>query len=213
MEKVPVDRIKDLPVDVTVSFSMTPGQSPEAPTPPKSSSAPDICFQSKKGCTISRTFGDEGKYWWDVNLGITLPGIREAKFSFDSKANNVAKSVTRHTDIYAFGSLYPLAYWWRRGSYAPHFDVGIPLTGQPLHRPFFGAAERIPGSKKLLKTPGFFYAGVVRLIEGTPNTLHPGQATDAKTFAADFNPGHVVWKMMYGVEFSVGSLISKVGKK
>jgi hypothetical protein len=153
-----------------------------------------------------------GKEWWDVNVGIALPGITEPKFGFNDKAGTVATSTTRHTDIFGFISLYPFSSKWKKNSYAPHVDVGIPFTGQPLHRPFFGAAEKIPLTEKLLKIPGFFYAGACRLIETVPGSLAVGAKTDAATFAGDLRH-HIVWKGMYGVEFPVGSLLSKIGKK
>jgi hypothetical protein len=204
-----------LPLTVNTAFSLTPGTSAKPPGPTKQtpSAAIDCSIVTKdQPCTFARTFNSVGKEWWDVNVGIALPGITEPKFGFNDKAGTVATSTTRHTDIYGFISLYPFSSLWKKNSYAPHVDVGIPFTGQPLHRPFFGAAEKIPLTEKLLKILGFFYAGACRLIETVPGSLAVGAKTDAATFAGDLRH-HIVWKGMYGVEFPVGSLLSKIGKK
>ena len=204
--------IEKLPSDLNVTVTLTPGKTPGPPGNPGKGTDPVVCFQSDKGCTLAHTFNAAGKERWDINLGVTLPGVRESTFSLDNKTNLVTKSVTRHTDVYGFVSFYPAYCIARKNSFWPHVELGIPFTGQPLHRPFGGAAEKIPWSEKIFKVPAFFYGGVVRLIEET-TPLAVGSKPDATTFTAVLDKKHVVWKGMYGIEFPVGSLLSKIGSK
>lgn len=213
VEEVDVTGIDKLPVDVGVTFTLTPGEKATIPDLSKSPSGPISCTNSEQACVIARTFGDVDKEPWDVDLGVSIPGVREASFSLDDKTSKVTKSVTHHVDLYAFISVYPGYLWYRKDSYAPRIELGVPVASQPLHRPFFGAAEQLPRpiTNKIFKVPISFYGGVVRLIEPQLlNGLQEGQVTDATTFANDLHKKHVVWKGMFGVTFPVESLLSKV---
>jgi hypothetical protein len=203
--------IQNLPSDLNVTVTLTPGSAAGAPGKPGDASDPVVCVQSSQACTVAHTFNDAGKEWWDINLGLTIPGIRETTFSLDEKSSTVTSSISRHTDVYGFFSIYwPISYWRPKDSNWPHLDVGIPFSGQPLHRPFFGAAEKIPGLEKLLSMPVSVYGGAIRLIEQR-TSLTVGSTTDATTFAGALNKKSVSWRGVVGLEFQVSSLLSKIG--
>ena len=52
-----------------------------------------------------------------MSLGVTVPSVRETQYSFVNGA--VQQKATTHTDVYGFFDLYPLAYRWRKDSWAP----------------------------------------------------------------------------------------------
>jgi len=193
------------PYDMAVTFTLSPNASAQDKTKVTDCTNPTI------GCVISRTFSTLDREFADLSLGMSVPGVVEAKFGDNN--GTVTRSVTRHTDAYVFGSFYP-AFWWKpNNSFWPHIDIGIPVTGTPLHRPFGGLSEQIPGSQKLLNVPVYFYGGVARLIESAPATFGPGsKPADANTFMQDVH-NDVKWKGMWGFEFPVTTLIGKITKK
>jgi hypothetical protein len=155
-------------------------------------------------CTISRSFRSDDKEVFDFSLAVAIPGPRETIFS-TSSSGTVQHSVTTHTDMYAMLDLYPGFWWWNKESGAPHFAVGLPVTSQVFHRPFFGVAENFTSWTGLQKH-GFplqmsVFGGVVymqtKYPAGQPVVL---QATR-------------VVKPMFGVELSVSALVGKIGGK
>jgi hypothetical protein len=199
----------DLPFNLSVGLTWTPGTVAGSGPPKDASSATVINCSSttdKQPCNIARTFTSVDKEWWDVSIGVNAFGTRETKFDSTGKTS----SVTRNTDPYVFFTLFP-TFWWLpkdgpvpvsgiRWLSVPHLDVGIPVKKQPLHRPFFGAAEKIPKSDKIFGIPIYFTGGVVRLIESVPNGNNGLRQ-------------HVVWKSMFGFEFSGSTLLSKLTGK
>jgi hypothetical protein len=103
-------------------------------------SAPVDCSEidsTTKPCTISHTFQSNDREWWDVSLGLALPGVKQTTFSAPS--GKVVASTTTHADVYAFFDLgYDLQ---NKGLRFPHLDVGIPVASQSLYRPFVGVGQ------------------------------------------------------------------------
>jgi hypothetical protein len=163
----------------------------------------------KSPCSFKRSFRSEDKEYWDIGLSVPIPGVKETKYTL---SNGAAKSsVTTHTDVYAFLDLYPLANWFDKRSAAPHFDVGLPVTGQTFYRPFFGAAENLT-SWTGLRRQGFpleisVFAGVVYMRIQVPT-----QATSGGTTTTVISSTRTV-KPLFGLELSVTDLASKLGGK
>ncbi len=164
-------------------------------------------------CTTSRSFSSLDEEWFDFSVGITTPGTRETKYAFSSSGNAVQTSVTRHTDLYGFVDIFPWAKHHSKESKYPHFNVGLPVTGQTLYRPYFGMAESLTGwtgiQRKLSLPVGInFFGGVVwmktKYLVGDPTTQ-----TD---FNTDLKTTHV-WKAVFGIEVPVSSMVSKLGGK
>jgi hypothetical protein len=163
-------------------------------------------------CTTTRTFNSIDREWWDVSIGIAIPGVRETKYGISNGA--LDSSVTRHTDFYAMLDLYPFAFAGPKDDWEPHFNVGVPITGQSLYRPYFGMAESLGGLLTRLFRPkrqiglpmGLnVFAGVTwmktQVVNGDPTTAS-ALATDTKSVR--------VRKALFGVEVPVSSIASKI---
>jgi hypothetical protein len=169
------------------------------------------CSSIEKGsaCSLARTFTSLDKEWWDVGIGVTIPGVRETKYTIVN--NSLKGTSTTHTNAYALFDLYPFAKVVTKDSGIPHFAVGLPLTGQTFYRPFFGMSENLTGWNGFQQWSGLpslnFFAGIVYMktsvVTGSP--ANPAELT------TDQHSVRVV-KALFGVEVSVKSLINKVGK-
>jgi hypothetical protein len=156
------------------------------------------------GCSSTNTVSSYDKEFWDLSMGISIPGVLEPKYSASNPA--APPSAKRNTDFYGFLDLYPFAPVASKASYAPHLSVGIPITGQPLYRPFFGLSENVTGWQWLQnrKFPFqmSFVAGVVYLNQEIviANPIGPGSL---------IRHSRVV-KPMFGVEIPISNLVSKI---
>ena len=119
------------------------GNKPQAPAEPTPGVMSCTGTNNSLPCTTTRTFTSKDREWWDVSIGIALPGVRETKYGINNGA--LHSSVTRHTDFYGMLDLYPFAFAGPKDSAIPHFNVGVPITGQSLYRPYFGMAESLGG--------------------------------------------------------------------
>jgi hypothetical protein len=180
---------------------------------PSQTAVPGVadCSAIDKGtpCTLSRTFTSLDKEWWDVGIGVTIPGVRETNYSI---VNNALKqSTTTHTNAYAFFDIYPFASRVTKDSGIPHLAVGLPLANQTFYRPFFGISENLTGWNRIGKWTGLptlnFFAGVV-YMQTTVVTGNP--TTQAELAAAQHSVR--VTKALFGIEVPVKALISKVGR-
>jgi hypothetical protein len=163
-------------------------------------------------CTTTRTFTSVDREWWDVSIGIAIPGVRESKFSIAN--NQLSQSTTTHTDLYGMLDLYPFAKWAAKDDWAPHFNLGVPITSKSLYRPYFGLAEsvgglltRITGSQKQFALPLDMnvFGGMVWMKTQTVT----GNPTTASALTADSHTTRV-WKPAFGVEVPVSSIASKI---
>lgn len=209
---------KDLPYDMAIADSslQKPAtddkvSSPQAPSPGNvKCSGPG----NTTPCAVNRTFTSVDKEYWDVGIGITIPGVRETKYTFATTTSTVTQTITRHTDLYALADLYPFGHFVPKESRVPHIVVGVPVTSQSLYRPYFGLGENLTGWRHLQKRFGLpvginFIAGVTymrtQFITGAPPTTQ-----------AEFNAAlktHRVWKGIVGLEVPVSSIASKLGGK
>jgi hypothetical protein len=190
-----------------------PKKPAEAPGNPAAPSAVDCtAIDSSKPCTINHVFQSNDREWWDVSLGLSVPGIRQTKYTAPS--GKVVGTTTTHTDIYAFFDLgYDLQ---NKGLRWPHLDVGIPVTGQPFYRPFIGVGEWLTPLFGLDKTKfplklGAF-AGVVFAKDYSPTTLTVGSTATPGDLAADLR-SHRTAKFLFGLDFSVTELVGRVKPK
>jgi len=143
-------------------------------------------------------------------LSVAIPGLRESKSGL-SKDNVVTASVTRHVDVYGFLALYPFAGKYPKNSFAPHFTAGLPFAGQPLHRSFVGASEKLPWIEKAVGIPVNVFGGVAFLQEQLSTLAVGTKAADTATFTNSLHR-HWVRKGMFGLEVPVSALVGKIGK-
>jgi hypothetical protein len=161
----------------------------------------DIVSCDPSPCSFSKTVTVYEPEYWDVSLGLAVPGVLEAKYT-TSVTNGVTtypRSVTRHTDAYAFVDIYPFSRFTtvvNNESEAPHINFGLPITSQSLHRPYVGLAENLFILTKRVKLPIALsvFAGPVfmkqQIFRPATNALAWNHAT----------------KMMYGFELPISSI-------
>jgi hypothetical protein len=189
-----------LPYDLAVTITLN---SPKG----ASSTRPSPCAQSNQaangqsGCSASKTVTNYDPEFWDVSLGVAIPGPVEMTYKSTTTAGTttVTPSKVTHTDAYAFGDIYLFQHFSTSPvglSNLPHINFGIPITSQSLHRPYVGMAEglNVLTSKVKLGVPISVYAGPVFMkqqiqLPGT-TTLKWDRAT----------------KMIYGIELPISSI-------
>jgi len=158
---------------------------------------------SSNPCTFTRNFPVDDKEYWDVSLGLAIPGPKENVFK-GSSSGVPTSSVTTHTDAYAFADFYLFAKWRNKQSLAPHINGGIPITSQSLHRPYVGLSEDISG---WAQRHGFpldvcVFGGIVFMKQ---QLYDPAAHNQLRTDWAH--------KAMYGVEVPISSIASKLSGK
>jgi len=120
-------------------------------------------------CAFSRAFTVDEPEWWDISLGLSVPGVREKTYTISATATGATPTPPEipygkgpipcpigytcankhHADAMVFVEFYPFARAWEKGrrplwtseSYVPHIAVGVPITSQSLYRPYFGLSE------------------------------------------------------------------------
>jgi len=190
------------------------GNNPNGKTPTEPAPGVMACTGTRNSapCTATRTFTSEDPEWWDVSIGIAIPGIRESKYSIVN--GDLTKSVTTHTDFYGMLDLYPFFLKTDKNDWAPHFNVGVPITSQSFYRPYFGLAEsvggvlsRIAGTKKPFQLPVNInvFAGMVWM----KTTYVSDNPTTNSDLTSDSHATRV-WKPIFGIEVPVSSIASKI---
>jgi hypothetical protein len=205
--------------DGSISTSLSVGEKADskpngtatAPQAPKAGTT--ICSGNGNTppCSTNRTFTSLDHEYWDVSIGVSIPGVRQASYTFSNGA--VSSSITKHTDLYAFADIFPFGALVPKESPVPHINVGVPVTSQSLYRPYFGMAENLTGWTHLQKALSLpvslnFFAGMVYMktqyIVGNPQTQ--------TEFNSDLH-WHRVWKPIFGIEVPVSAMASKLGGK
>lgn len=162
---------------------------------------------SSSPCAFNHTFRSLDHEYWDLSLGVAVPGVRQSNYSTPT----ATPTVTMHTDAYAFLDIYPAAYWLTKEQWFPHFVVGLPLTSQTFYRPAFGMGENLTAITGLEKR-GFpvrigFFAAVVDMRQQYP-TPNPDSSMAAMTPFV-FKQARVL-KGLYGFEVPVTALVGLI---
>jgi hypothetical protein len=193
-----------VPYDLAVTVSLNPpkqaGSSAKSPCA-QSSSGTKGGQSSQSACSVSKTVTNYDPEYWDVSLGLAIPGPVETTYKSSSTGGSttVTPNKVTHTDAYAFADFYVFQKLSKSPagfSNFPHFNVGIPITSQVFHRPYVGMAENLNflTSKLKLGIPLSVFAGPVFMkqqieLPGT-TTLKWDRAT----------------KMIYGLELPISSI-------
>jgi hypothetical protein len=110
--------------------------------------------------------------------------------------------------------LYPFSPLVGKNEWAPHFNLGVPITSQSLYRPYFGLAESVGGLVSLLpvvkrpiKLPMNInvFAGMVWM----KTTYVTDDPTSSAQLASNSHPTRV-WKPVFGIEVPVSAIASKI---
>lgn len=146
---------------------------------------------------FSKTYLNEGRYHWDVSIGLPVRSYRELQFKTDAN-NRVTTEAKDRQSAYGFLNIFPKAVDLSSENFltVPHFVFGVPLASKPLHRPFAGIGYGI------YKTPVKFniFAGVVFNRERVPRTLAAGNLASSDQLDADLRT-RWVRKFMFGINF------------
>ena len=164
-------------------------------------------FPGEQSQQLSRTYDNEGRYYWDVSLGVPVKTIREVQFV--SEGNKLTTAGKERQDVYGFLNIYPVKVDVSGKDLAtfPHFMVGVPLASKPLHHPFAGMGYGI------YKGPIKFniFAGVVFDRERVPRTLSEGSTATAAQVEADLKT-RWVRKFTWGFSFPVSQIKDAIKK-
>jgi hypothetical protein len=155
----------------------------------------------------SKEFDNEGKYHWDVSVGLPVKSVRELRFK--SEGNQVVAESKEKQSVYGFLNLYPKAVDLKSDDFFtwPHVVLGVPLASKPLQRPFVGVGTG------LFKAPLKFniFAGVVFIRERVPRTLAEGDIATTGQLEGDLHP-RWVRKFMFGINLPVSQIKDAIKK-
>jgi hypothetical protein len=153
----------------------------------------------------SNSYLNEGRYYWDVSLGLPVNSIKELEFSAESGVITARKKDRQNA--YAFLNLFPRAVDLSGKSYltSPHFVFGVPLSSKPLDRPIVGVGTGLYTEQFKIN----FFAGVAFNKVSEPKTLSAGQAASAGQLENDLETRRVA-KFVFGVNFPVKQFIDAI---
>ena len=155
----------------------------------------------------TNTFVNEGRYHWDVSVGLPVKSVRELQFKSDG--NRVFAEAKEKHSVYGFLNLYPKAVDLKSDDFFtfPHIVLGVPLASKPLHHPFAGVGTG------LHKMPIKFniFAGIVFNRERVPRTLGEGSAATTGQLEADLRT-RWVRKFMFGINLPVSQIKDAIKK-
>jgi hypothetical protein len=162
--------------------------------------------QSKE---YTKTYTNEGRYRWDVSVGVPVTTIRELQFSTDS-SNRVTTAGKDRQNVYGFLNIFPKPVDLSGEKFltVPHFVFGVPLASKPLQHPFAGIGYGV------YKSPIKFnlFAGIVFNRERVPRTLNVGSSATSSQLEADLQT-RWVRKFMFGINFPIKQITDAIKKK
>jgi len=162
------------PSDITIDPRIVTDQSP-----------------SNRGDEIAtaQTFNNEGKYWWDVSVGVPVKKISELQV--DSTNNTVTPTKIATTNAFALLNFYlpPADLAATQYSLIPHPIAGVALSGQPLHKILVGGAIGLHYAQ--------LYAGALFVKQQHLNGLQTGSSATPDQVAA-------ASRFRYDAQFTVG---------
>lgn len=142
----------------------------------------------------NKTYDNEGKYWWDVSIGVPFKEVKEVQFNSED-GTVTAKEVTRQ-NAYGFLNIFFGKQDLTGDSFlkAPHLVLGVPISKKPLDHPVVGLGYGI----RKFSVKFDFYAGVVFNRVREPRTLGTGDPATQGELEADFQTKRVR-KLIFGV--------------
>lgn len=160
------------------------------------------CSSGSSGCNGDHTIRAWDMEWWDLGLGLNIPGTKEPQYASGTPPRQTTPKTL--TGVYGFANFYPFASLGDKTSYYPSLVGGIPVTGQVFYQPFVGLAENITGWKAATRWLPF----QVNLVAGIVFLKQQEALSNAQ---GSLQVDHVyVRKFMFGVELPVSSLLSKI---
>jgi hypothetical protein len=172
--------------------------------------ADDTGTSSQQAKEFGKKYVNEGRYHWDVSVGIPIKSVSEIKY--DTTNNVVTARKVEKQNAYGFLNIFlnPKGVDLESDSFlsTPHLVFGVPITGKPLDNPVAGLGFGV------YKTPikfNFFVGAVFSKVRD-PKTLNVGDPADAAKLETDFRT-HRVTKLTFGVNFSIRQIKEAFNKK
>jgi hypothetical protein len=161
--------------------------------------SPGGAANSTDAFSAAQTFHDEAGSWWDVSVAFPVTSINQV--SFNSSSNGLVPANIDKKSLYGALNLYPIPAQRMQiaksgFSWYPSVIVGIPLSGQPLHKPLFGVSWGPPLAQ--------FYVGAIVVKQPTATSAVAPVQSACSGWCPQFS---------FGIDFGVKALSSKVTSK
>jgi hypothetical protein len=157
----------------------------------------------------SKKYLNEGRYRWDVSVGLPIKSIRELQYKTDAN-NRVTTSAKERQSVYGFLNIFLKKADLSSEDFLslPHLVFGVPLASKPLQHPFAGLGYGV------YKTPikFNFFAGVVFNREMVPRTLNVGNSATSDQLESDLR-ARWVRKFMFGVNIPISQIKDAIKNK
>ena len=152
-----------------------------------------------------KSYLNEGRYHWDVSVGMPVRSIKEIEFS--SENGTVTAKKKEKQNAYGFLNLYPRAVDLHGNSFltSPHLVLGVPISGKPLDRPMIGVGTGIYRTQFKIN----FFAGVAFNRIREPRVLGVGDSATSNQLESDLQSRRVR-KFVFGINFPVKQFIEAV---
>jgi|SRR5687768_6614524 len=150
---------------------------------------------------FTRTYDNEGRYRWDVSIGLPVKTFKELEFK--SEGGRVTTAAKTRQNAYGFLNIFPVPVDTKGDAVLtiPHGIVGVPLASKPLHHPFAGIGTGV------FKAPIKFnvFAGVIFHRERVPRTLAEGSIATPGQLDADLRT-RWVRKFAWGINIPISQI-------
>ena len=148
-------------------------------------------------------FDNEGRYWWDVSVGVPIRHITQTQF--DATAGTVTAKTVDKQNAFALLNLYPVPVDIKGTNYSwiPHFVGGVAIAKQPLKKILVGAGVG----------PHFanFYVGALFTEQTSPASLKEGDAATSAQLNADSHR-HYKTQLSFGLNLPVRGIVESLKK-
>ena len=203
--------LKDIPADIAVqsNIAFLPSSQLSANFKPASNEVSQE-QQTQQPKQYSKTYDNEGRYHWDVSVGLPVKSFKEVQFSAED-GQVTAKEITRQ-NAYGFLNLFlnPNGVDTKGEEFikTPHLILGVPISGKPLDRPMVGLGMGF------YKTAFKFniFAGAVFNRVREPRTLGVGQTATTAQLESDLRTRRVT-KFIFGFNIPVKQFKEALTKK
>jgi hypothetical protein len=203
--------IKDLPADLAVKSDIVFLPSGEVMAGLRAEGEePDPNKQTQQPKNYSKVFDNEGRYHWDVSVGIPVKSFKEVQY--DVEGNQVTAKEVNRQNAYGFLNLFlnPGGVDTKGAEFykTPHLVLGVPISGKPLDRPMVGLGIGFYNTSIKFN----LFAGAVFNRVREPQTLGTGQTATGAELDADLRTKRVT-KFIFGFNIPVGQFMRALKPK
>jgi hypothetical protein len=105
------------------------------PVPSDVKVTPSVTMDAKTTALESRTYDNEGRYYWDISAGLPLRSIKDT--AYDATAGTFTAKKIEKQNLYAMINVFPFKMDTKGVNYrwlTPTLLAGVGITGKPLDR-------------------------------------------------------------------------------